>query len=276
MARVLDEDELIEHWTLVGDELKLLAGRTGPVKLGLALWLKFFIAEGRLPSELPDEAVAWVARQVKVPASDIGLFDWEGRTAERLHSMIRKFTGFREFTVADAEKLTAWLAEEVCSRERQAPRVRQALLARMREERIEQPKSKDRIGRVIGSALRRSEEALTARVAGRLDGEARTRMWALIAGADDDPGDPDGAESSGAGDALGPEVWAAIRSDPGNVSLNTCKAERRKLDWIRAVGLPAGALADIAPKIVAGWRARVAVEAPSHLREDHSDDRRGR
>jgi hypothetical protein len=100
VARVLDEDELIQHWTLVGDELGLLAGRTGPVKLGLGLWLKFFLAEGPLPSgrsELPDEAVAWVARQVKVPASDIGLFDWEGRTAERLHSVIRKFTGFWTF-----------------------------------------------------------------------------------------------------------------------------------------------------------------------------------
>ncbi len=92
MARVLDEDELIEHWTLVGDELGLRTGRTGPSKLGLALWLKFFIAEGRFPSgrsELPDEAVAWVARQVKVPASDMGLFDWEGRTAERLRSVVR-------------------------------------------------------------------------------------------------------------------------------------------------------------------------------------------
>ena len=35
MARVPDEDELIEHWTLVGDELDLLIGRTGPSKLGL-------------------------------------------------------------------------------------------------------------------------------------------------------------------------------------------------------------------------------------------------
>ena len=78
MARVLDEDELIEHWTLVSDKLDLLAGRIGPSKLGLALWLRFYIAEGRFPSgrsELPDEAVAWVARQVKVSASDIGLVD---------------------------------------------------------------------------------------------------------------------------------------------------------------------------------------------------------
>ena len=161
-------------------------------------------SEGRLPSgrsELSDEAVARVARQVKVPASDIGLFDWEGRTAERLHSVIRKFTGFREFTVADAEKLTAWLAEEVCSRERQAPRVREALLARMREARIEQPKSRDRIARIIGSALRRSEESLTARVAGRLDGVVRARMWALIAAAGDDPGDPDAEGGSSSGGA---------------------------------------------------------------------------
>jgi len=36
VSRVLDEDELIEHWTLVGDELNLLTGRTGPSRLGRA------------------------------------------------------------------------------------------------------------------------------------------------------------------------------------------------------------------------------------------------
>jgi hypothetical protein len=29
MARVLDEDDLIEHWSLVGDEFGLLTGWTG-------------------------------------------------------------------------------------------------------------------------------------------------------------------------------------------------------------------------------------------------------
>jgi hypothetical protein len=65
---------------------------------------------GRFPSgrsELPDEAVAWVARQVKVPASDLGLFDWEGRAAERARKTVRTFLGFRECSVADADKLTA-------------------------------------------------------------------------------------------------------------------------------------------------------------------------
>ena len=280
MARVLDEDELIEHWTLVGDELDLLTGRTGPSRLGLALWLKFFIMKGCFPagrSELPDEAVGWVASQVKVPASDLGLFDWEGRTAERARKTVRTFLGFRECSVADAEKLTRWLADEVCSRERHAQRVREALLARLREEQIEQP-SRIRLGRMIGSALRQSEETLTAKVSSRLHDEVTARMWSMIAAAGDDPGVPPGegpdgwqgaADGSDPREAPGPEVWAAIRSDPGNVSLNTCKSERRKLDWIRAVRLPSGVLADIAPKIVAGWRARVAVESPSHLRNDH-------
>ncbi|MGH3289322.1 MAG: hypothetical protein ACRDPD_32375 [Streptosporangiaceae bacterium] len=53
---------------------------------------------------------------------------------------------------------------------------------------------------------------------------------------------------------------------PGNVSLESMLAEIRKLTAIRAVGLPPGLFADVAPKVVAGWRARAAVESPSHLR----------
>ena len=35
---------------------------------------------------------------------------------------------------------------------------------------------------------------------------------------------------------------------------------------IRAVGFPDDLFADVAPKVLASWRARVAAEAPSHLR----------
>ncbi|MEO3885373.1 hypothetical protein [Nonomuraea sp. B5E05] len=52
---------------------------------------------GRFPegrSELPDEAVAFVAGQVKVPA------------AERHRAQIRTFLDFGECIVADAERLT--------------------------------------------------------------------------------------------------------------------------------------------------------------------------
>jgi hypothetical protein len=64
----------------------------------------------------------------------------------------------------------------------------------------------------------------------------------------------------------GVDVFAAIRDEPGNVSVKTIGQETFKLGAIRAAGLPGDLFADVAPKVLAGWRARVAAEAPSHLR----------
>ena len=103
MARRIDEDELIEHWTLVGEELELLAGKRGPTKLAFALLLKFHQQHGRFPrgrTDLPDEAVEFVAKALKVPVLDLALYSWEGRTFEYHRSQIRTFTGFRECTAA--------------------------------------------------------------------------------------------------------------------------------------------------------------------------------
>ena len=47
--------------------------------------------------------------------------------------------------------------------------------------------------------------------------------------------------------------------------------EISRLEAVRAVGLPDGLFADVAPKVVAAWRARAAVESPSHLRDPRSD-----
>jgi hypothetical protein len=43
-------------------------------------------------------------------------------------------------------------------------------------------------------------------------------------------------------------------------------AETAKLRAVRAVGLPAGLFADVAPRVLAAWRAQAMVESPSHLR----------
>lgn len=124
MAHVLDEDELIGNWTLVGDELEQLSGRRGATKLGSALLLRFYAVHGRFPAgrgEIPDQVT-------------------------------------------------------------------------------------------------------------------------------------------------GVDVFAAIRDEPGNVSVKTIGQETFKLGAIRAVGLSDDLFADVAPKVLAGWRARVAAEGPSHLR----------
>ena len=116
--------------------------------------------------------------------------------------------------------------------------------------------SAGRCDRISRSALHQAEQALTARVTARLGSDASTRLAVLAAAADDD--ESDGAE---------PSALALIKSVPGNVSLESMLTEIGKLDAVRAVELPDGLFADVAPKVVADWRARAAVEAPSHLRD---------
>jgi hypothetical protein len=58
-----------------------------------------------------------------------GVDDWSGRQIKAHRSEIRGSLGFRECSVADAEKLTAWLAEHVAQAERRPDQVRVELLA---------------------------------------------------------------------------------------------------------------------------------------------------
>jgi hypothetical protein len=95
------------------------------------------------------------------------------------------------------------------------------------------------------------------RVVSRLPEPVRAKLLALVERAADEEGEFDD----------GTAILASIRSDPGNVSLNTMLTEIAKLEAVREVAVPAEAFADVPAKIVAGCRGRAAVESPSHLRE---------
>ena len=57
MVVKLDEDELIEHWTLVGDELGLVAGKRGLTRLGFSLLLKFYATDPVLYADLGEPSL---------------------------------------------------------------------------------------------------------------------------------------------------------------------------------------------------------------------------
>ena len=187
-----------------------------------------------------------------MPASDLGLYEWSGRTFEYHCAQIRTFFGFRECTVADAGKLTAWLAEHACHRERHPERVREELLGHCRDELIEPP-SANRIGRIISSALHQADTALALRISASIPPAAAALMLALIVEASDDPGR----------DGDGREAFAFIKSDPGDVSLKTCEEEAAKLALLRQIGLPAGLFAEISGRPVANRSALAQVRAIS-------------
>ncbi|MFD7710147.1 DUF4158 domain-containing protein [Streptomyces sp. NPDC059786] len=123
---------------------------------GLAVLLKFCTQYGRFPRdrfELPGEAVEFVAGQVQVPAAELDTYEWSGRTVDYHRAHIYGHLGFRECSVADAEKLIGWLAEHVASKERRPEQVWVELLDRCRTESIEPPTPR-RCNRIVGVALR--------------------------------------------------------------------------------------------------------------------------
>ena len=91
MNRSTDLQDLVEHWTLLGDENDLVAGKRGGTRLGFALLLKFYTANRRFPAGPGDfsvDEVEFVARQVGVEPER--LVDWIRRSgSQRRHQ--RKF-----------------------------------------------------------------------------------------------------------------------------------------------------------------------------------------
>ena len=82
----------------------------------------------------------------------------------------------------------------------------------------------------------------------RLPPEVASRLVTLIAAGEDEEG------RAGIGGV--PSVLALIKTDPGNVSLESMLTEIDKLLAVRAVGVPAEVFAGVAPRVLAGWRLR--------------------
>jgi hypothetical protein len=105
VARNLGLDDVVDHFTLIGDELEPLRNKSGATRLGFAVLLKYVIWRGRFPTgshELPDDVVTHLGRQARVPAGELASYDFASRTAQRHRTEIRAYSGFRECSVADS------------------------------------------------------------------------------------------------------------------------------------------------------------------------------
>ena len=139
-----------------------MAAKNYDSELGFALLLKFYGRFGRFPhgrSELHDDAVEFVARQLGVDAGSVGFYEWSGRTLTRHRAEIRAHFGFRECTVTDADDIAGWLAGGYAQEERRYELVRDVLLAELRSRSIEPP-TPDRVERIVRSGLRQADRSV--------------------------------------------------------------------------------------------------------------------
>jgi TnpA family transposase len=245
-------------WTLLPSEAALLANKTGPTRLGFAVLLKFFQYAARFPHsmrEVSATAVAYIARQVGVPAEEFLRYDWEGRAVKYHRAQIRAFLGFREPTVQDAEELAVWLSEHVLPQGHADEHVNAAAYERLRDLGIEPP-TPDRLERVLASASSAFEERFCTEIVSRLPPAALGRLEDLLSAATE------------GGETAEPEhsVLQQLKMDPGRAGLDNVLAEISKLQQFRQLKLPQDLFRDAAPRLLQRYRQRAAVENAYEIR----------
>jgi hypothetical protein len=221
--------------------------------------LKFFEQEARFPrrEDVPKPAVDYMAGQVNVDPVLFSTYELSSRQASNHRGQIRDFYGFREPTVADEDKLIFWLARDMSPVETSRERLRAALLARCREERMEPPTPKQ-VERLAGAAETMFEREFTTVTMERLPTAAVAALQELITVPDPDPDD----EGQGGGAGMR-SFLQELKEDPGPLQLETLLAEIVKLQRVKAIGLPEDLFEGTSEKVVEAWRARAMRMYPS-------------
>lgn len=256
MKRSWTSEELLEHFTLLPDELAAVGNKSGPTRLGFAVLLKCLQHEGRFPrsrQEVAPEVLRFLVAQVGVDASLFAQYAWEGRTIEVHRAQIREITKVREFRRADEEALLDWLCAEVLAHEQHPERLRELIRAECRARAIEAP---DDIAGLIETGLAAYEAQIYTVIVARLTPEMQDRLDALLVA------EPKALEEEE--EAL---PLSLLRLDPGPVGVESALSEIAKLRSLRAIGLPADLFQGYTPRLVERLRRRISAESPSHIRE---------
>ena len=253
-----DGEDVDERWALHASDRTLLGNKTGATRLGFAILLKMFQANGRFPyrlEEVPVAAVEAIASQIEVPAEAWRRYDWRSRAAAYHRAQIRDALGFREPTLDDTDALARWLEGQVSALEHRPDRLLVAARERCRSLRIEPP-SPDRLDRLVRSVVHRHEEAWCDGLLVRLPSATPAGLDALLKAPHSD--------ATGGKDNRAPLL--ALRAGAGHASLQSVGEEADKLACIRALALPADLFADLPSKVLLAYRRRVAAEELHELR----------
>lgn len=181
--------ELVEHWTVLPNELELLTQKNDQNRLGFALLLKFFLFSARFPEkpqEIPASVVNYVAKLLDIKPERYQDYDWQGRSIKYHRAQIREYLGFRQAQVSDARELANWLTEQALIYELKFEQLKLAALTHLRELKIEPP-TLLRLERIIRSALRTFEENFFRQICEQLSSKSKEQIDNLLKLSDSSP-----------------------------------------------------------------------------------------
>lgn len=263
MKQTWELEELIEHFTVIPEEMRLIGNKYGSTRLGFAVSLKFFQYQGRFPKgrqEINQEIIEYVAKQVGVSADSFQEYDWNGRSIKYHRAQIREFMGFRESTSEDMEQIKLWLQTKILPQEMQIDRIREHVLHHLRQQQLIPP-THDQLERNIKSATRQYEEHISNTIFMQLSEHSKSQLDAFI-------------RTWSRTELLEEnETILSFRelvSDPGRIGLDSLLQEITKLRTVRNIQLPYDLFNGIPPKMIRLYRQRAGSEDIRELRR-HPD-----
>jgi hypothetical protein len=263
MKRQWDIEDLVEHFTLLPEEMEWLANKTGATRLGFAILLKCFQYEGRFiigKHETPKAIVDYLAHQLKLEPALWGQYAWEGRTGAEHRSQIRNLLGFREATATDSEDMTAWLVQTVLASDQHPDHLKEQVLARFRALKIEPPTS-DRVDRLMRSAVVTFEQTFFHQTHQHLSPPICEHLDALLDQEALKSEEEQDASTTPLTEGLTPHVtWQDLKTSAGAVGVETIARELAKLRLLNTVSLPSRLFAEVATPVLKRYRERAAVE----------------
>ena len=266
-----DTEELIEHWTLLPQELKLVENKVGGNKIGFALLLKYFQIFASFPnncSSIPKIVISYIVSQLNVTESAYSDYDFKGRSARVYRAEIRSLFDFRVATVTDSEQMSNWLIQEILPNEQRFETIWEIVSQRWRELQIEPP-TKLQVERLIKSAIYQYEADFCSSTLKKLTPSIIQKIDILLSTEDTEETEDDQSASQSSKKFIMSD-FAFLKTDPGAVGLDSFLTEIKKLKLIRAVDLPPDLFTGISEKLLKTYRNRASTESPYDLRR-HKD-----
>lgn len=255
MKRNWDLEELIEYFTFIPNEFRLLSNKAGETRLGFAVMFKFFQNEARFANnknEVPPVVVSYIAKQLNMNPQLFYKYNIESRSFYYHKLQIRDFFGFKESTIEEAEKIIKEMFNDFLTYDMEFDYLKEEVYKKFRELKIEPPISQ-RIERIINSNINNLENEFFNETYKKLPKDCLINIDKLITRLEKE-------EDNANADNNNLISFSELRADAGRTSLESVFTEINKLKTICSLNLTEDLFKNISPKLLKKYKQRVITE----------------
>jgi hypothetical protein len=228
-------EELVEHFLLSPAEQALIATCRGDVtRHGMAVLLKSVQYLGYFP-----DVKTFIAHQLHLLWDCTEHYPWRSGTHDAHLALIRQHTAFRYPTGQDKRELEQWLRTQGAQDAPTEDELQECAYTRLRTLAIELPAEQE-LQRIVRAALHGFFQDLYARITTYLSEEVRTALDQLLLVM---PGETQSR-------------FEQLKAEPSAPGVKHLQEEITRLETLRALGVPAEALAVVPWKVLQTLKRR--------------------